>query len=168
MRSYDEKRKVQWCLKQKRGIKLEEPNDNLADVYIKKAKSSLNMLDAAIDRDEIDWIVTTAYYARYFALYALFQKCGIKSEIHDCTLTAMKYLFIDEGILDNNLYIDIDDAKEARISIQYYVTETLDKEKLTKKARDAQQFVLLLEEVLENIDEKTKAKIREKLKKIFL
>ncbi len=82
----DPKSHVSWCWKQKRGIKLEQPNDNLCTVYIKKAKSSLNMLESATEKDEIDWIFTTAYYARYFAFYALLQKCGIKSEIHDCTI----------------------------------------------------------------------------------
>jgi len=89
---------VLWCLEQKRGIKLEEPNDNLYYVYIKKAKSALNMLTSAIEQNEVDWIATTAYYARYFAFYGLLQKCGIKSEIHDCTLSlrnSTKFCFED-------------------------------------------------------------------------
>ena len=45
---------VFWCWKQKRGIKIEEPNDNLCKAYIQKAKSALNMLDSAIEKDEID------------------------------------------------------------------------------------------------------------------
>jgi hypothetical protein len=74
----NKKNHIFWCLKQKRGIKLEKPNNNLYNVYINKAKSSLNMLSSAIQKDEIDWIATTAYYARYFSFYALLQKCGIK------------------------------------------------------------------------------------------
>lgn len=67
----DHKKHVEWCFKQKRGIKIEEPNDNLCDVYIKKAKSALNMLSSATEKKEVDWITTTAYYSRYFAFYAL-------------------------------------------------------------------------------------------------
>lgn len=81
----DPKSHISWCLRQKRGIKIEDPNDNLCNVYISKAKSALNMLSSAAEKDEVDWIATTAYYASYFAFYALLQKCGIKSEIHDCT-----------------------------------------------------------------------------------
>ncbi len=165
MKSNEEHGKVRWCMKQKRGIRLEEPNDNLAEVYIKKAKSSLNMLDAAIERGEIEWVVTTAYYARYFALYALFQRCGIKSEIHDCTLSAMKYLFVDEGVLDELRYKDILDAKDARVDVQYYATDELDEEKLVRKARMAQEFVLFIEGAMEKVDEETKQRIREKLGK---
>ncbi len=165
MKSNEEHGKVRWCMKQRRGIRLEEPNDNLAEVYVKKGKSSLNMLDAAIERGEIEWIVTTAYYARYFALYALFQKCGIKSEIHDCTLSAMKYLFVNEGVLDELMYKDILDAKDARVDVQYYATDELDEEKLVRNARVAQEFVLSVEGAMEKIDEEVKQRIREKLRK---
>ena len=54
------------------------------------------MLESATEKDEIDWISTTAYYARYFAFYALLQKCGIKSEIHDCTISLMSFLFVED------------------------------------------------------------------------
>ena len=56
---------VYWCLKQKRGIKLEEPNDNLCKAYLKKAKSALNILDSAVEKGEVDWIATTAYYSMW-------------------------------------------------------------------------------------------------------
>jgi uncharacterized protein (UPF0332 family) len=72
-----------WCLKQKRGIRIIEPNPNLAKAYLKKAISALNTMSAAYKIKETDWILTTAYYARYFALYALLMEIGIKSEIHD-------------------------------------------------------------------------------------
>ena len=50
----DSKGHVSWCWKQKRGIKLEEPNNNLCKAYIEKAKSALNMLDSAIEKEEND------------------------------------------------------------------------------------------------------------------
>ena len=69
-----------WCLKQKRGIRIIEPNPNLTKAYLKKAISALNTMTAALQIKETDWITTTAYYARYFALYALLMKIGVKSE----------------------------------------------------------------------------------------
>jgi len=60
---------LSWCLKQKRGIRIIEPNPNLTKAYMKKAISALNTLTAALKINETDWILTTAYYARYFALY---------------------------------------------------------------------------------------------------
>lgn len=46
------KDQVKWCLKQKRGIRLDEPNEVLCKEYLKKARGSLNMLSAAIERHE--------------------------------------------------------------------------------------------------------------------
>lgn len=65
---------ITWCLKQKRGIRIIQPNENLTKAYLKKAISALNTMNAASDIGEPDWITTTAYYARYFALYAMLMK----------------------------------------------------------------------------------------------
>lgn len=145
------------------GIKVEEPNDNLCKAYILKAKSALNMLDSALEKEEVDWIATTAYYSRYFVIYALLQKAGIKCEIHDCTISLMHFLLVEEKIIEEKLYQELQAAKKARVDLQYYVTEQIDKEKLKKDAGTARNFVLRMEEVIEKIkDDKIKL-IREKL-----
>jgi len=163
----DSKTHVLWCVRQKRGIKLEKPNDNLCKAYIQKAKSSLNMLDSALEKDEVDWIATTAYYSRYFALYALLQKCGIKSEIHDCTISLMHFLFVEGTIVEEHFYNELQLAKELRIDVQYYVTEDLNKEKLKTDSETATNFVLEMEETIEKITEDQINNIREKLEAIF-
>ena len=76
-------------------------------------------MTAAYGINETDWILTTAYYARYFALYALLMKMGIKSEIHDCTLNVAK-LLANNGILTPSLIEDFAKAKQTRIDTQYY------------------------------------------------
>jgi len=156
---------ISWCLRQKRGVKLEKPNNNLCNVYIKKAKSSLNMLESANEKDEIDWISTTAYYARYFAFYALLQKCGIKSEIHDCTISLMQFLFVEEKLIEGHFYNELQSAKELRVDTQYYVTQEIDLGKLKKDSDTAKSFVLKMEEVIENLTENNIGLMRDKLKK---
>ena len=158
------KNHVSWCMNQKRGIKLEEPNDNLCNVYIKKAKSALNMLTSATEQNEVDWIATTAYYARYFAFYGLLQKCGIKSEIHDCTISLMRFLFVEEELIEEHFYKELQMAKDLREDMQYYITEELDKEKLKKDAETARSFVLKMEEVADTITEKQISQLRDKIR----
>jgi len=158
------KQHIKWCLKQDRGIKLTEPNDNLCMEYLRKSKSALNILEASIERKEIDWIATTAYYARYFAFYALLQKCGIKSEIHDCSISAMKYLFVDEEIIEESLHIEMLNAKELRIDTQYYVAADVDIDKIKSESKKAVDFVLKIEESIDKIDEDKRNLLREKLK----
>ncbi|MBI5393493.1 HEPN domain-containing protein [Candidatus Woesearchaeota archaeon] len=159
---------VSWCCKQKRGIKLETSNDNLCKAYIQKAKSALNILNSALEKNEIDWIASTAYYSRYFAFYALLQKCGIKSEIHDCTISLMQSIFVEEKIINEELYAELLLAKELRVDLQYYVTEQIDKEKIKKDCSTAGNFVLKMEEVVENISNDQIKKIKERLSKEYL
>ena len=164
MKSNESKNHVSWCLKQKRGVKLEEPNDNLCTVYNKKAKSALNMLTSATKQDEVDWIATTAYYARYFAFYGLLQKCGIKSEIHDCTLSLMRFLFVEEELLQECFYVELKQAKDLREDMQYYVTEERDYDKLKRDAETARSFVLKMEEIADTITKEQINQLRNKLK----
>jgi uncharacterized protein (UPF0332 family) len=70
-------RTIVWCLKQKRGIRIIQPNENLTKAYLKKAISALNTMNTASEIGETDRITTTAYYARCFALYALLMQTRI-------------------------------------------------------------------------------------------
>ncbi len=151
-------------MKQKRGVKLKEPNDNLCAVYHTKAKSALNMLTSATEKEEVDWIATTAYYARYFAFYGLLQKCGIKSEIHDCTISLMHFLFVEGRLIEKHFYTELQLAKDLREDMQYYVTEGLDKIKLKKDAETARSFVLKMEEIVDSITEEQINQIRDKIR----
>ena len=165
MKSEDKEQQnhISWCWKRKRGIKLEEPNDNLCKAYMEKAKSALNMLDSAIEKDEIDWIATTAYYSRYFALYALLQKCGVRSEIHDCTISLMRFLFVEESIVEEQWHSALVSAKDLRVDTQYYIAEQIDKEKLKADSATARKFVLVMEKAVEDVTGPQIEKMRQKL-----
>lgn len=121
------------------------------------------MLTSATEKDEVDWIATTAYYARYFAFYGLLQKCGIKSEIHDCTISLMHFLFVEAKLIENHFYTELQLAKDLREDMQYYVTEELDKVKLQKDAETARSFVLRMEEVADSITEEQINQMRAKI-----
>lgn len=144
-----EDRSIIWCLKQKRGIRIIDPNENLVKEYLRKATGSLNTMNAALRINETEWIMTTAYYARYFALYALLMKLGVKSEIHDCSI-AVARLLAREGILTENLVNDISQAKEMRVDVQYYVTRELEQGKVRRNVESARKFVLEIEKAIEN------------------
>jgi uncharacterized protein (UPF0332 family) len=152
-----------WCFKQKRGTRIIEPNPNLTKAYLKKAKSALNTMTAALQINEADWTTTTAYYARYFALYALLTKMGVKSEIHDCTINVAQ-LIAKHGILSQNLVNDIVEAKQTRIDTQYYVATQLNQKEIRKNAETARKFVLEIEQTIENVTSKQINIIRTLLK----
>jgi len=157
-----EDRSIIWCLKQKRGIRIIDPNENLVKEYLRKATSSLNTMNAALQINETEWIMTTAYYARYFALYALLMKLGVKSEIHDCSI-AVARLLAREEILTENLVNDILQAKEMRVDVQYYVTRELEQGKVRRNVESARMFVLEIEKAIENITTEQIESIRDTL-----
>lgn len=156
---------LQWCLKQKRGIQIILPNEELVKEYIKKAKSALNMMNAALHISETDWVMTTAYYARYFALYALLMKFGIKSEIHDCTIELAR-LLARNRIIAEHLVEDISLAKDIRIDAQYYIIKELRQEKIKQNINAARKFVLEIEEVIELVSKEQIQIIQQKLKNL--
>jgi uncharacterized protein (UPF0332 family) len=153
-----------WCFKQKRGIRITEPNTNLTKAYLKKAKSALNTMTATLQINEADWTATTAYYARYFALYALLMKIGVKTEIHDCTINVAQ-LLANHRILSQNLVNDITEAKQTRIDTQYYVATQLNQKEIRKNTEAARKFVLQTEQAIEDITPEQINTIRTSLKK---
>jgi len=152
-----------WCFKQKRGIRITEPNQNLTKAYLKKATSALNTMTAALQINETEWTATTAYYARYFALYALLMKIGVKSEIHDCTINIAQ-LLSNHGILHQKLFNDIAEAKQTRIDTQYYVATELNQKEIKQNAETARKFVLEIEQTIENITPEQINSVRTQLK----
>jgi CRISPR/Cas system CMR-associated protein Cmr1 (group 7 of RAMP superfamily) len=67
----------------------------------------------------------------------------------------MRYLFVEEGIIEEYLYNELLLAKELRVDTQYYMTDQIDIKTLKTNSQKARQFVLKIEEISESIkDEK--------------
>jgi len=121
-------------------------------------------MTATLEIRENDWTATTAYYARYFALYALLMKIGIKSEIHDCTINVAKLLSRNR-ILNSSLIHDVTKAKQTRIGTQYYVEKELSQTDIKNNVEAARKFVLELEKTIETVTPEQIEEIRTQLKK---
>ncbi len=156
-----EKNDYNFCFRKAGGLKLIEPNENLVNVYGRKFKSALNILSSAIEKQEGEWILDTSYYAKYFIIYALFMKAGIKSEIHDCTIFALRKLFVDEGFIREDIHKELEKSRDLRVDSLYY-DKDFGKEKIMKRAKVAPGFCLEVEEVIEKISQEEINKIRNK------
>jgi len=84
---------LKWCFKQRSGIKLAKPSNNLKKAYLEKARNAIKSMDVNAREGISEWAVSASYYAKYFTVYALLSKIGFKCEIHDCTITLFEYLF---------------------------------------------------------------------------
>lgn len=108
--------KIEWCLGQKRGIRLTKPSPAIAKDYLRKADEAILMM---VHAPSTEWKTIGGYYACYYAVFAFLQRTGVKCEIHDCTVASMP-LFGFDGTDVRFL----EDLKQERINAQYYVDRT--------------------------------------------
>ena len=151
---------MKWCLEIKTGIEMIEPSDNLAEAYVKKSKDALEMAGMSLKAKKKDWTVTTLYYCRYFILYALLQKIGIKSQNHTCTiLFAKKFL---RKKLDRKKIEELMKFKDERIEKQYYVAKSkTDCKNLEGMEKKTKEFFFYVLEIISTITEEDINYIRE-------
>jgi len=154
-------KKISWCKKQDKGIKLMEPNNNLSQEYFQNAEESMKVLRSIKETKSNMWLATTKYYTEYFAVYSVLMKIGIKCEIHDCTIALIKFLE-DEKIMNKGIAKILEEDKELRIDNQYYLknkTVDISFEKLS-------EFILLIKQTLNNLDNTKITELRRKIDKL--
>jgi len=156
----DNKRHLKWCLKQNKGIKTIKPSENLTTAYLKKSKNALKSMEINAEAGITEWAVSTSYYAKYFAVYALLAKIGAKCEIHDCTIALFEYLFSDS--IPEEIIKELKHSKEDRVEMQYYTQEiNIDLEQSMQKTR---KFVLNIENIVDNLNPEKTTALQKKLK----
>jgi len=109
--------------------------------YIQEADETLENVFSAKGK----WKTITAYYACYSAIYSILVRCGIKSEIHECTIELMDLFDFtkDEKDFLRNL-------KEDRIQAQYYL-----KSIMLKDEDSVKNFILRCKVILSNLNTKS-------------
>lgn len=152
--------KIKWCAGKKEGLSLVEPNNDLANVYLKKAEEALESMRVNIIKD---WKISTAYYTIYFSLYAVLTKLGVKCEIHSCTIEFAKR-FLKEFFEENELDFT-EDSLKARVDSQYYIDRTVPDEQYNKMMQKAPEFLVKCKSVLIKLNEKKVNEIRDKFQK---
>lgn len=144
--------KIRWCCKQKRGIELIELKPHLDESYMKESGQDFDELSSA----GIKWKSIIAYYSCYEAFYSLLMKCGIKCEIHDCSLELMGLFSFNKDEINY-----MKELKKLRQENQYYL-----KRNLLKDERDVLKFISKCKEISEELNSEKIEEIREKIKKI--
>lgn len=151
-------KKLKWCCNQNKGLRIIEPNKNLAEEYIKSAEETLLILKNIENKSNM-WLSTTIYYTEYFSVYALCMRLGIKSEIHDCTIELVKF-FEKEKLIIKGFSKKLERDKELRIDNQYY----LKNRKADLNFDNLRDFVLYIKKLISTIGIDDVNNIRNKLK----
>jgi uncharacterized protein (UPF0332 family) len=156
------RRFLYWCSRQNRGVRLVKPSENLVKAYRDKYKNALKSMEVNANAAIIDWAISASYYARYFAVYSLLAKIGVKCEIHDCTIALFEYLFRSD--MQPAVLRQLRESKENRIDAQYYpYLPTVDFQVMLK---DTRQFVLEIEMILDQLNAARIAQLQGKLKRL--
>jgi len=148
--------KIDWCLKQKKGLELVEPSEELKEAYLKKAEDSLKA--TASLRNNRDWEISSSYYTMYFSLYAILMRTGVKCEIHSCTVSFMK-VFLAEYFTSEEIKL-IGKSQKARIDAQYYSDRNVSEETYKKMTNNCVVFLAKCKQIANNLTEKKIDEIR--------
>ncbi len=152
--------KINWCIGKKDGLRLIEPNANLAEAYTKKAEEALESMRVNLIKD---WKISTAYYTIYFSIYSLLMKIGIRCEIHSCTLEFVKQ-FLKEYFSTEDMTF-IEDALQARINSQYYVDRTVPDAQYNRLVRETPGFLVKCKSIMPKLTERKIIEIRKGFQK---
>ena len=153
---------VEWCLKNKNGIKIIEPNINMSNSYFNMAEDSIKVLNNI--KDSKIWIATTSYYIFYYSLYSLMLRIGVKCEIHSCSLEFMKQ-YLNEFYNQKDMEM-INEAFGNRSDLQYYADRPVDDTSISEVKLYSKDFFVKTKLILSRIKEYEIDIIREKLKNL--
>jgi uncharacterized protein (UPF0332 family) len=154
---------LNWCYKQKDGIKIVEPNDNLALGYLKMAENAIGTMNREKSYN-LMFAISACYYSMYYSLYAILMKIGIKCEIHSCTLEFMKVMLSKFYSIEDMKTIKI--AFDARNIAQYYVDKVVSKEDSDFIITKAPSFLSRSKEILAKLNENDTREIRKKIESL--
>jgi uncharacterized protein (UPF0332 family) len=104
-------------------------------------------------------VISTSYYAKYFVVYALLSRIGIKCEIHDCTISIFEYLFTGE--IPAKFMQDFQQSKDDRVDAQYYTRSI--SINLNAIVADTKAFVLEIQGIIDNLTQSKIMSLQSKL-----
>jgi len=156
----DHARYLRWCLRQSKGIAIVKPSENLVRAYLQKSRNAIKSMEVNAEASIIDWAVSASYYAKYFAVYSLLAKIGVKCEIHDCTIALFEYLFRDT--VPRQLIRELRHSKEDRVEAQYY--PLVEEVRLEQMMSRTKSFVLDIGEIMDGLDSESIARLRSRVK----
>lgn len=102
------KNKVLWCLNKAkkelekenkhRGLMKIEPEDKLAQDYIRKAEHNLEVFLYNKEKGYYDWTINIGFYVMYHCCLAIITKFGYESRNQECTLALIESLVEDKKL----------------------------------------------------------------------
>jgi len=128
--------------------------------YLEKSHNALKSMEVNAREGIAEWTVSASYYAKYFAVYALLTKIGVKCEIHDCTIALFGHLFNAPEF--HHLVTELRRSKDDRVDVQYYSRQV--KADLDGLMRQTKEFVLQIEELIDGLNTQKTADLQKSVR----
>lgn len=151
-------KQISWCLKKgterkmHRGLKLINPNADLANAHLKKAEHNFKAMMSFQKTSFSDWSASASFYCLYHCLLGILAKHGYESRNQACTFAVAEDLIHKKRVvnlsledlkeiadLDVSEHMESSDIISIREDFQYSIKTALDDEeykKLHKKTTD--------------------------------
>jgi len=155
---------LKWCCKQKDGIKIINPSENLSNSYIKMSENALGTMNRERGYNLV-FAIPAGYYSMYYALYSVLMKIGVKCEIHSCTLKFMEEVL--EELYSKEEIKTISKAFDLRNIAQYYVDKVINAKDIEFIFTQAPLFVNISKEILYKMNEQDVAVLRKKFEELM-
>jgi len=155
---------IKWCCRQKEGIRLVDPSENLSESYIKMSENALGTMNRE-RKYNLAFSISACYYSMYYSLYSVLMKLGVKCEIHSCTLK-----FMEEFLKDFYTKEEIKTLSKAfdlRTIAQYYVDKVLNTKDVDFIIAQAPLFVNSSKRILSEINEKDVERTRKRIQELM-
>lgn len=161
-------KQIDWCLRKAvdqgrkhKGLRKVEPNKEMAQKHLEKAKRNLQLVEHLVSLGYADWAVSSIFYALYHSLLAITWHYGYESRNQTCTFAVVEQL-----ILDKKIEITIADLQEIRENsdvqddtfvgmreyYQYGTDTEVEADKLAALRQKANEFVTKVRIMLSGAD----------------
>lgn len=91
----------------------------LIEKEINEARYDLKSAQNSIDDGNYKWAIVQSYYSMFHVFRGLLFSRGYKEKSHAGLKFAIKSLFVDYGVISDDIFIDFDSAMKAREMADY-------------------------------------------------
>lgn len=91
----------------------------LIEKEIKEARYDLGSAENSIKSGNYKWAIVQSYYSMFHAFRGLLFSRGYKEKSHSGLKSAIKTLFVDYGVISDDIFVGFDSAMKAREMADY-------------------------------------------------
>ena len=94
-------------------------DSELIEKELKEAFFDLKSAENSINNGNYKWAIVQSYYSMFHAFRGLLFSRGYKEKSHSGLKYAIKSLFVDYGVISDDVFLDFDSAMRAREMADY-------------------------------------------------